>query len=524
MKIVLFCRVSSKEQEETGYSLPAQEKLLKSYADTKEFKINKIFSISESASGQKQRQIFESMMSYIKKQGIKIIICEKVDRLTRNFKDAVDINDWMNGDSERQVHFIKENVVLTKDSKSNEKFIWNIKVSVAQYYIDNLSEEVKKGQKEKIAQGWLPTKPPLGYKTIGEKGHKTHILNEEKAILVKRMFELYSTGNLSLKKLTEQMFKDGLRSNYDNKVVKSRIHDLLTDPFYYGKIRWNGDIYEGQHEPLISKETYEKVQNILKSKTTPKYNKHQFLFRGCIKCKECGGIITWEIQKGIIYGHCNHYRNCSQQIWVKEPEIESQLLEGLDNLQIKSPRLIEWIRKALKESHKEEIDYHGSAIKELNQRQEQIKQRLNKLYDDKLDEKINEDFYQQKFRQYSEELEIISDSAKKHNQTNSKYLELGINIYDLSQKAKEVYLKAKTEDKRQLIKLIFNNLIINEGKLEYSYTTAFKILSEAVKATNSSKIPILKENKGKIFEPGEKTDKSGQYAYLQSYCPTLLRR
>src|SRR3989344_4242123 len=194
MKTVLFCRVSSKEQEETGYSLPAQEKLFNEYSNKRQFVTSKIFSLSESAGGKKQRDIFLEMIKYVEKNGIKVIICEKVDRLTRNLKDAVTINDWINKDPERQVHFVKENFILSRDSRSNEKFIWNIKVSVAQYYIDNLSEEVRKGQKEKLSQGWLPTKPPPGYKSIGEKGHKIHILDEDKAILVKRMFEQYSSG------------------------------------------------------------------------------------------------------------------------------------------------------------------------------------------------------------------------------------------------------------------------------------------------------------------------------------------
>jgi site-specific DNA recombinase len=95
MKAVLFCRVSSKEQEETGYSLPAQEKLLRGYADKNSFKIGKIFSISESASGHKQREIFAQMVRFVQKQQIEIIVCEKTDRLTRNFKDMVMIDEWL---------------------------------------------------------------------------------------------------------------------------------------------------------------------------------------------------------------------------------------------------------------------------------------------------------------------------------------------------------------------------------------------------------------------------------------------
>lgn len=75
MKTVLLCRVSSKEQEKTGYSLPAQEKLLKNYANKKGFKVIKIFSISESASGKKQREIFGQMMKFTQKHNINFVVC-----------------------------------------------------------------------------------------------------------------------------------------------------------------------------------------------------------------------------------------------------------------------------------------------------------------------------------------------------------------------------------------------------------------------------------------------------------------
>ncbi len=102
MKTILFARVSSREQEETGYSLPSQEKLLKDYAERKDFKISKKFSISESASGKYQRKSFDEMLDYVKKNDIKIIVCEKVDRLTRNLRDAVLINDWINSSPENK--------------------------------------------------------------------------------------------------------------------------------------------------------------------------------------------------------------------------------------------------------------------------------------------------------------------------------------------------------------------------------------------------------------------------------------
>src|SRR3989344_4829825 len=243
MSSVLLCRVSSKEQEETGYSLPAQEKLLKEYATRQGCDVSKIFSISESASGKKQREIFNGMMAYINNEKIKIIIIEKVDRLTRNFKDAVMTDEWLEADEERQVHFVKDSLVMHKNSRSQEKLNWAIRIVFAKNYIDNLSEEVKKGQKEKIAQGWLPTRPPYGYKTIGEKGHKIHIPDPDKSPFAKKMFELYVTGNYSLRRLAQMLYDSGMRSSGGAKVPKSRIAKYLSDPFYIGQIRWNDQLY-----------------------------------------------------------------------------------------------------------------------------------------------------------------------------------------------------------------------------------------------------------------------------------------
>lgn len=524
MKVLELDRVSSKEQEETGYSLPAQAKLLEDYRKNKGLDLaRKPFSITESAGGQKQRKTFDEMLAYSIKHDIKIIICEKVDRLTRNLRDAVAINEWLNTDPERQVHFVKENVVLSSTSKSNEKFIWNIKVSVAQYYIDNLSEEVKKGQKEKIAQGWLPTKPPLGYKTVGEKGHKIHVIDEEKAPLVKKMFELYATGEHSILSLTDWVYKEGLRTDYGNKITKSRIHQYLRDPFYIGVNRWNEVEYPGNQEPLIEKPLFKAVQAMLTGKTTLKLTKHNFLFKGLIYCYECGGLITWETAKGHVYGHCNHYRNCSQSVWAKEPQVEEQLAKFFQSLEVKSQRLSEWIKKALKESHKDEIAYHSTSVGEISKQHDTIKARIDKLYDEKLDGKITEAFYQQKFKQYSEELTAVDKSINKHTNASLKYLELGINLYELSQNAVGIYNKALLDQKRLLMRLVFERLILNEGVLEVKYTKAFQILHDAVLATNSSKLEKVELKTDKILEPLKKPVAKAQSGDFSGGQPVWLR-
>ena len=526
IKAILFCRVSSREQEIDGYSLPAQEKLLKEYALKQGFNPReiKIFSISESASGKKQRQIFMEMLSYIEIHKINIIICEKVDRLTRNLKDAVDINDWLNANPERHVHFVKEGVVLDRDSKSNEKFIWNIKVAVAQYYIDNLSEEVKKGQKEKLAQGWLPTTPPVGYKTIGDKGHKIHIIDDEKAPLVRKMFADYDSGNCSLRTLTVKMELAGLRNRYGKKIVMSRIHELIQNPFYIGKNRWNGILTQGEHEPLIEKDLFDRVQRRLKGRGGPVYSRHFFLFNKIMRCKECDGAITWEIHKGIIYGHCHHYNPCSQTKWVKEVDVDWSLAPVFEGLEIKSKRIQAWIHKALKESHQDETQYYSSVVSELTKEHERIKTRLDRLYDDKMDGKITEDFYNMKFKKYSEDRDTVLESINKHANADTKYLEKGINFYELSQEAKEKYLNTKDiESKRILLNDVFASLTIGEGKLYFEFTKQFKLLKQLADIANREDVVAKVEPVLENFEKQEMVDLTTQMETLQLVCPDLLR-
>jgi site-specific DNA recombinase len=488
-KSIIYARVSSREQEETGYSLPSQKKLLKEYAEKNNFNVVKIFSISESANGKYQRKTFEEMLNYTKKNNVNIIICEKVDRLTRNMRDAVSVNDWIKDDIKKQVHFVKENCILNKNSKSNEKFIWNIKVSVAQYYIDNLSEEVKKGQKEKISQGWLPTSPPIGYITIGEKGHKTHIIDEKKAPFILELFELYASGNYSIKKLTEVMQTKGLLNKYNRKISKSQMHLLLSNPFYIGKIVWNGETSEGLQEKIISEELFNEVQKKLARGTkSPQYRKHLPTFKAKIHCEECNGTITWETQKGNWYGHCNHHKKCSQKKYIRQEKVEKQLFPYFDKIAPQNEEVLKWVQEVLKEDHgkeKKEIKIKRTV---LNQNFSRVQNRLEKLYDDKLDSVIDIDFYNKKSSEYEAEKKSISKELKTLDEDNTNYLNAGISIHELACKSKDIYLNKKTtiEDKRMLLSYIFSNITLNDSKVTPNYTFAFDFLSKHIPVANSA--------------------------------------
>lgn len=517
MKAIIYTRVSSREQEETGYSLDAQVKLLKDYASKNRFEAIKVFRISESASGRQIRKTFNEMLEYANKHKISAILCEKIDRLTRNIKDAAIVSDWIAEDEARQVHFVKENFILSKNTKAHENLVWDMKVAISRFYTNNLSEEVKKGQKEKLAQGWLPAKPPLGYKTIGEKGHKTHIFDEEKAPFIRKAFELYATGNYSLNELVKVVYREGLRSRRGGKVDRSRIHKMLSDPFYYGKNRWNGQISDGEHDPLISKDLFDEVQKYLTRKIgSPQYKKHYPVFKAKIKCEECEATITWEIQKGHWYGHHSpyeKYKNCTKKLYIRQEKVEEQLFPYFDKVAPTNERVLKVLEKALKESHTDEIKYYQVQRDGLNAQFERIQRRLEAIYEDKIDGKITPEFYERKFKEYSEEKENILNKLNKINDTNVQYYEAGYAIHELALKAKEIYQseKATTEERRLLLSYVFSNLTLNGAKIRGNYTLAFEFLAEWMPKLN------------KIFEPAKIGQNERKTEAFTSVHPVLLR-
>src|SRR3990167_11407603 len=241
----LYARVSSREQEREGYSIDAQIKSCRDYALGHDLEIVKEFVDIESAkqSGRKQ---FEQLTSYLKDNANVGIICEKVDRLYRNLKDYLIVDDLG-----RDLIFVKENTIYTSEAKASEKLMHGIKVLMARNYLDNLSDEVKKSLYEKFSQGGYPRQAPLGY--FNDKNTRTVKINQNTAPHVVKLFDLYATGNYSLDKIASILYKDGLRGKTGKRIFKAALHKSIQEPFYYGLMRYNGLTGVGNHEPIIDK-------------------------------------------------------------------------------------------------------------------------------------------------------------------------------------------------------------------------------------------------------------------------------
>jgi DNA invertase Pin-like site-specific DNA recombinase len=283
---VIYARVSSKEQEKEGFSIPAQLKLLKDYAAAQRFAIAKEYVDVETAK-QTGRAAFGEMIARLKAQpSIRILLVEKTDRLYRNLKDWVTVDDL-----EVEIHFVKEGVVLSRGSRSSEKFMHGIKVLMAKNYIDNLSEEARKGMQEKAEQGIWPTKCPLGYRNVsGSDGKKIIAADPAIAPLIAKLFEWYARGDISLKEATRKAHAAGLAYPRSGaKVPVSTIHTILRNRLYTGWFEWNGKLIQGQHEALVPVELWERVQDVIDGRfsNNTRRGRRDFAFSGLISCKQC---------------------------------------------------------------------------------------------------------------------------------------------------------------------------------------------------------------------------------------------
>jgi DNA invertase Pin-like site-specific DNA recombinase len=301
---VLYVRVSSKDQEQGGFSIPAQRKLLRDYAAAHGFGILCEFVDIETAK-KAGRTGFVEMLGFLKKHtSCRALLVEKTDRLYRNLKDWVTLDEL-----ELEIHFVKENVIVSRESRSSEKFMHGIKVLMAKNYIDNLSEETRKGQMEKAEQGIWPSFAPLGYRNVvGPAGKRIIEPDPVVAPLITHLFERYAIGRYSLKQLTIMARDDGLVFRKSkNPVPKAFFNDTATTEIYTGDFVWCGKTYNGTHTPLVSAELWQRVQEIMDQRSRARHRKvkHDFAFSRLIKCGHCGCSLVGELKKRrYVYYHC----------------------------------------------------------------------------------------------------------------------------------------------------------------------------------------------------------------------------
>jgi site-specific DNA recombinase len=306
---VLYLRVSSKEQAEKGgeaegYSIPAQREGCKRKAVALGALVTEEFVERGESAKTADRPELQRMLAYVAANRVKYVIVHKVDRLARNRADDVAINMAIRQAGAELVS-VSENI----DQTPSGLLLHGIMSSIAEFYSRNLANEVIKGTVQKAKNGGTPGRAPTGYLNVrcmveGREA-RTIEIDPVRGPLMRWAFETYATGEWTIRRLLAELTARGLttapgRQKAGRPLGVSHLHTLLRNPYYMGMVRYRGAIYAGRHEPLVTPEIWQEVQNVLSAKylTGEKDREHPHYLKGSIYCGQCGARLIVNHAKG----------------------------------------------------------------------------------------------------------------------------------------------------------------------------------------------------------------------------------
>lgn len=483
MKAIILSRVSSKDQEE-GYSIAAQTAKLKEYCQHKNLSILKIYEITESSTVGERKQ-FKDMIAYVKELHSKTqqrtaIVVDAVDRLMRNFSDQPMLNELMMQDV-IELHFARTNTIIHKDSNSNERMMWNFNILMAQAYVDALRDNVKRSRDFKIKRGEYISLTPLGYTNIPKNqrhGGADVILDETRCFLIKRLFQEYATGTHTLQGMTVLAKRWGLYNRSGKPLIRSQMHRILQDKFYIGIMTVCGNEYPHNYPPIVDEETFERCQRVrLNANKKPfKYKDKPFIFRGMVRCKECGNMFSSYIKKErYVYLRPPHGKDGCGCKPMRQEAVLEQVEEVFKAIYIPETLMAD-IKGYVKQSHAAKADYHAKLITSLRKESDDIQRKLDRLVDLLIEQSITQSIYDKKVYDLKTRQHDIERQLSAHSNADETFYYTLSALLELTSKAHECFVRANIEQKRKLLNLLFSNLEMDGTTLCYTLQKPFNTL------------------------------------------------
>lgn len=476
IKYALYCRKSTEDSSRQILSLDSQEKEMIKLSENLGLNIVQTFRESKSAKKPDNRPQFSELINLIKRGKIQGVICWKIDRLSRNPIDSATIQ-WLLQQNELKIIQTMERQYLPGDNA----LLFNVESGMANQYILDLSKNVKRGIRAKLEKGGWPNLAPLGYLNKDSK----IIIDKARGKYIVKIFELYKTGKYSVKEIADTLFKEGFRSRAHNKYHKSKIHKMLSDSFYCGIMEKNGQLYEGKHEPLISKKLFDEVQEMLTKKSHIKKQNIPFAFRGILRCAKCGCLLTATQKKGrLTYYYCTNGKNVCEEhkAYIKEENLSTEL-NNIFNELIFDEKVVNLVYRAKLKESGNILSYLEEAILNLNNRLKTLEERKKVLLDGYLDKVVLDGDYKAKNQIIENEIVLINKDLqeleiKKQSQNNITLERIRKAFLEPKTMQKEFLSKKPDEQRNTLITLLWNASVANKKIANISFKEPYNVLSK----------------------------------------------
>ena len=359
------------------------------------------------------------------------------------------------------------------------KFMLSIAFGQSKYFVDSLSENTKRGLRQKVRRGECPGIAPVGY--LNNVRTKTVVIDRKKAPIIKKVFEIFATGNFLIKDISDFLAENGVLPKTGKPYKTDRLsHLVLKNPFFYGHFRYKGEIFEGIHEPVISKKLFDQVQEILNKRRTPWRNANikriPKPFLGLFCCGECGMMMTGDC-KTKFYKTTNHhatylYYRCTKkskinkcnQPHIRQEELDSQLSDLIKEVSLPQ----DWKEKMLKRLDQEQIIIFQSCTAFVQKTREEIRQinvKLQFLTDAYIDQDIERNNYLFKKSELLSEKKKLEENIITFEQTQNAWLEPMRTWVKEAAEAANIAREEDLNDKKVLaLKIFGSNLYVKDKK------------------------------------------------------------
>ena len=391
-KYFLYARKSTEDEERQVMSIEAQIAELTEYAKREKITISETFIESKSAK-KPGRAVFNKMMKQVEESDEQIgLLAWHPDRLARNSVDGGQIIYLIDTEKITSLRF----PTFWFEPTPQGLFMLQVAFGQSKYYSDNLSENVKRGQRQKLRRGEYPCRAPFGY--INNPKTRTIEPDAFKTRVIKKAFEEFAENKHTLESLGQRLAVFGVVSGTGKPICKAVIQRMLTNRAYLGLIKYNGEIYEGNFPAIISVKTFDKVQRILKNRARPRHSKirHNFPFCGLLKCGECGAAITAQYAHG--HGGTYRYYRCTKRLgpcsqkYLQEKLLANQFKERLGLIGLPAG----WKDQMLKQIatwENEQNNTNQTLVNNLKNKLKETEFKLDKLVNAYLDGTIEKDIY-----------------------------------------------------------------------------------------------------------------------------------
>lgn len=499
--IAIYCRVSTEEQSENGYSIDEQERLLEEWCKKMGYVIYKCYS-DRGISGKniKDRPALKELLSDAKAGKFDMVISWKINRVSRKLEDVLKIVNLL---EKNNITFKSYSEPFETDTPAG-RMQFQMMALIGEFERGTIAQNVKMGMIAKAKSGNWCGGRVLGYDLVPnnspeeeKKGKNKLEINEKEAEIVRFIFNEYSKGK-GYKAITNKMNKLGYKTKKGNNFSVGSIRDILTNPVYIGEIRYNvrqnwsekrrrninpNPIrVKGKHEAIIDRELWDKVQLILESKKgkPSRIYDGEYPLTGILRCPKCGaGMVISRTtntladgtKKRIAYYCCGNWKNKGTSVCnsntIRVDKANEYVFKKIEEL-VSNEAMIKAVVKNINKERKDKVKPAKRLLGDIDKELEKLDKRKRKIFEAYEDDILTKEEFQIRKDELNEKIRILEEEKKPLLNTISEDVSEEIPyefIKDILMNfSKVLNSSVSREQQKKLLHMIISEITMNESR------------------------------------------------------------